>query len=64
MTEESKLRESIQMLGEMRSHLVPCNYVGDDSTIIRGVEVESADFVLTTAIKILSDVLWERRNLE
>lgn len=64
MTKESKLRESIQMLGEMRSHLIPCNYGGDDSTIIRGVEVESADFVLTTAIKILSDALWERRNLE
>ena len=51
--DESKVRECIKMLGAMQDSLVPCNYVGNDSALLDNITIESADFVLTTAIKIL-----------
>lgn len=51
-----ELRECIDMLGALQDSLVPCDYVGNDSTILEGIKIESADFVLTTAIKILKGV--------
>lgn len=54
--DEAMLRECIQMLGILQDSLVPCDYVGNDSTILDGITIESADFVLTTAIKILKGV--------
>ena len=53
---DSEMRECIQMLGVMQDSLVPCDYVGNDSAILDGITIESADFVLTTAIKILKEV--------
>lgn len=64
MTEESKLRECIEMLGILRSNLVPCDYVGNDSTIIDSITIDSADFVLSTAMHILVNELWDMRRID
>ena len=53
---DAELLECIQMLTAMHDSLVPCDYVGNDSTILDGIKIESADFVITTAIKILKRV--------
>lgn len=53
---DAELLECIQMLCAMQDSLVPCDYVGNDSAILDGIKAESADFVLTTAIKILKGV--------
>lgn len=64
--EESKLRECITMLGVLQARLVPCDYVGDESTIIEGIKPENADYVLGTAMRVLTDMLCydERNNLK
>ena len=54
--DKAKLRECIQMLGVLQDSLVPCDYVGNDSAILDGITIESANFVLTTAIEILKGV--------
>lgn len=56
VNDEAKLRECIQMLSVLRDSLVPCDYVGNDSVILDGIKIESADFVLANAIEILKGV--------
>lgn len=51
---DGRIRECIQMLCELKDSLVPCDYVGNDSAILDGIKIESADFVLTSAIEILN----------
>lgn len=53
---DAELRECIDMLGALQDSLVPCDYVENDSAILDGIKIESADFALTTAIKILKGV--------
>lgn len=50
---QSEIRECIDMLIAIQNSLVPCDYVGNESTIIDSVKLESADYVIDKAIKLL-----------
>ena len=50
---QSEIRECIDMLIAIPNSLVPCDYAGTESTIIDSVKLDSADYVIDKAIKLL-----------